>query len=77
MEDSYYTLHEKSPKFMTWIIYYDEQTKSYPQPFQRNKFSENVRYVVMIDDDVYVRLPNLLHKLMNGPGKGDYRGEVI
>lgn len=35
-----------------------------------------LRYVIMIDDDVYIRLPRLLSLLALGSGVRDYRGEV-
>jgi hypothetical protein len=35
-----------------------------------------LRYVIMIDDDVYIHLPRLLSLLALSSGVRDYRGEV-
>jgi hypothetical protein len=65
-EDSYYNLHAKSRLFMQWTLQKDSW----------HDFGHTLRYVVMIDDDVYLRLPYLLRVLMAGPGVRDYQGEV-
>ena len=68
VEDSYFTLHKKSISFMRWLLLDNVE--------QRNTFSRRLRYLVMLDDDVYLRLPHLMEKLRAGPAQGDYRGEV-
>ena len=71
-EDSYYTLHVKSRLFMQWAL----NLHHHSQDILSSNSPTPLRYVVMIDDDVYLRLPLLVMALLSGPGARDYRGEV-
>lgn len=75
VEDSYFTLHVKSRLFMKWTLArYQHQWNHFNHENEEEPLS--LRYVVMIDDDAYIRLPQLLSVLKQCPGVRDYRGEV-
>ena len=76
-QDSYFNLYNKSLLFMTWVLNHDHSVKQYADStFKLSQFSQNLKYIAVIDDDVYVRLPALLSLFKKGSGVRDYRGEV-
>lgn len=68
--DSYDNLPSKSTLFMKYVMKVYHQTHGHPGS------SGGLKYIIIIDDDVYLRLPCLVTLLQHSPLTRYYAGEV-